>query len=130
MKRTLLILSFLYSLLSMGQDEIREEFAADARAISDSICAADLKLEFDENLRLFGYVDSTGYFVIEPQYHCATEFIEGIALTSEKKKCSKDLDSKKVKWFYINKENEVIFPPRVENRAKWDKRINTTPNIE
>lgn len=128
MKRTLFILSFLCSLLSIGQDETWEEFTANARAISDSICAVDLKLEFDENLGLFGYVDSTGFSVIEHQYHCATEFIECIALTSKKKKCSTDLDSKKVKWFYINKKNEVVIPPRAQNRTKWDKKIKTTPN--
>lgn len=110
--------------ISYGQNESWDKLTS----ISDSICKIELKLKFDAKVGKFGYTDSTDTYVIDPQFYCATEFIDCMALTSKSKNCKSDVDRNKVKWFYINKINELVMPPRSENRIKWENEIKIAPN--
>jgi hypothetical protein len=94
----------------------------------DSICYGNLKLQLDKEAGKFGFVDSTGSFVIEPEYYCTTEFIDCIALTSRKKECLSSEKSSKNIWFYINKNNDMVMPPNSEHRSRWENQIKTNPN--
>jgi hypothetical protein len=45
-----------------------------------------------------------------------------MALTSKSKKCDTEGNGESGKWFYIDKANENVTPPEVENQAKWKKK--------
>jgi hypothetical protein len=94
---------------------------------TDSLCSISLKLKYDSIKERFGFIDENGIYIIKPQYRCATEFIDCVALVSKKdKKC--DPNSKKGNdWLYINKINEIVIPPRLENRLKWENNIKSCP---
>ena len=124
MKRLLVIISLLSSLISYGQNDPWDKLTA----ISKGICEIELELKFDAKVGKFGYTDSTETYVIYPQFYCATQFINCIALTSKKKNCQSEIDINKVKWFYINKTNEIVIPPRIDSRTKWENEIKTGPN--
>lgn len=93
----------------------------------DSICSISLKLKYDSIKERFGFIDKKGIYIIEPQYRCATEFLDCMALVSIRdKRC--DPNSEKAKdWHYINKKNESVMPPRLENRLKWENEIKNSP---
>jgi len=124
MKKILFIISMMTCTILYGQNDSWEKL----RSKSDSICESELHLKFDQTVGKYGYVDAEGIFILEPQFYCATEFIDCMALTSKKKQCIAKANGEKEKWFYINKANEFVIPPRVENRAKWKKEIKTAPN--
>lgn len=94
----------------------------------ESNCSSNLKLQLDKESGKFGFVDSTGSFVIEPEYYCATEFIDCLALTSRKKECLSSKKSSKNIWFYINKNKDIVIPPKSVHRYRWENQIKTTPN--
>jgi hypothetical protein len=125
MIRFFILILFLYSKNTFGQ---QDNFFLEMEMERDSICSSNLKLQLDEKVGKFGFVDSSGNFVIEPEYYCATEFIDCIALTSRKKRCLNSKKSSKDIWWYINKNNNMVIPPRVEHRTRWENEIKTTHN--
>lgn len=89
---------------------------------SSVICQAqgtNLQLKLDEKKGKFGFVNQKGEYVIEPQYRCATEFIDGMALVSKKKRCKHLTDYYTGIWHFINENNQMTFTPREGNRSKW-----------
>ena len=123
--RTLILLLLLIQFKSSFTQE-KSSFENEIKQ-TDSICSISLKLKYDSIKERFGFVDENGIYIIEPQYRCATEFSECIALVSKRnKKC--DPNSKETNdWLYINKINEIIIPPRLENRLKWENSIKSHP---
>ncbi|GEM_PF-5314845 len=123
MEKALIILSLFISLLANGQSKSFDKMVAR----NDSICEPELKLRFDPKVGKFGFVDSTETYVIEPQFYCATEFIDCKALTSKKKRCISDVNMEKYGWLYVDKANLVLLAPRIKQRSKWEEEVKTAP---
>ncbi len=122
MRTLFLILLLILFKSSFAQEE---SFFKKEMTLNDSICSINLKLKYDSIKEKFGFINENGIYVIEPQYKCATEFIECIALVSKKNKICDPNNKKMNVWFYINKRNEMIIPPRLENRLKWENKIKS-----
>lgn len=121
MNKLPVIILMLFSLISKGQDNWFEK----QEAIADSICETELQLKFDLEIGKFGYTDSTENYIIKPEFYCATEFIHCLALVSKKKSCESADGLEKSEWHYIIKTNEMVFPPRMEERRKWESQVKT-----
>lgn len=104
-----------------------KSFFEKVQAQNDSIWSIILKLKYDSTKEKFGFVDKNDIYIIEPQYRCATEFIECIALVSKRDKKSGPNRGKAKDKFYINKNNEIVIGLRLENRLKWENKIKSSP---
>jgi hypothetical protein len=123
--RTLILILLLIQFKSSFAQE--KSFFEKEMSQIDSICSISLKLKYDSIKERFGFIDENGIYVIEPQYRCATEFIECIALVSKENKVCDPNNETMNDWLYINKRNEIVIPPRLENRLKWENKIKSCP---
>jgi len=73
----------------------------------------DLYLKYDKEKKKFGYVNIKDEYIIIPQYKKAQSFEDCMALVCVKKWWK--LKNRKM-WHYINKNNEVVVPPRESDR--------------
>ena len=126
MRFLIIIFLLTISLQSLTQGEYIDHTKVD----NDIICQFDLELKLDSNQNLYGFVDENGKYIIEAQFRCATEFIDCLSLVSKRDKNCDPNDKKAKDWFYINKGNISVMPPRVENRTKWESTISAVPNIK
>jgi hypothetical protein len=123
--RILILILLLIQLKSSFAQE--KSFFEKEMAQDDSICSISLNLKYDSIKERFGFVDKNGKYIIEPQYRCATEFIECIALVSKRDKVYDPNNETTNDWLYINKRNEIVIAPRLENRLKWENNIKSCP---
>ncbi len=102
-----LLLIALMSLNILGDSTI---FAAASNSSSKTKSAAvpetkvDLSPKYDKSLGLYGYVNKSGKWVIEPRFLNAKEFCEGLAAVVE--------DSEMSKWGYIKADGTFAIKPK------------------
>ena len=72
----------------------------------------------------WGYINTSGNFVIQPQFRDAWPFYNGLA----------EVEFMDETWGYINKSGDVVWQSSESTNSKKDKnypgRINTEPNIK
>jgi len=57
----------------------------------------------------YGYIDTSGLFVVPPQFAVANDFSEGLAAVK--------LDSFDMRWCYIDRTGRIVVKPLGEGRA-------------
>lgn len=123
--RILILMLLLFQFNSSFAQE--KSFIEEIMAEKEHICSINLVLKYDSITERFGFVDLNGVFIIEPQYKSATEFIDCMALVLKRESIGLLKIRKKNFWVFINKRNEVVMPPRMENRSKWENNIKSSP---
>ena len=91
--------------------EIYLDYQDDMSEFSDGLAKIGRKY-------LYGFIDTTGKVVIEPQYNTATSFSNGIAIVS-----------KNGKYGVINKNNEVLIPLEYDSIG-YDSENDRNPNAK
>ena len=84
---------------------------------SNAICKDSLILKFDETKKKYGFVNHEGKYIIKPQYKCATEFINCMAMVTKEIKSKNQEDDQ----YFINKRNEGVLSPLLEDFGPYLK---------
>lgn len=153
-KRILLAMAGI--LIAFSHADSRKEVSAavaDAKSTSSAAKSADTKMEaslypihvMTKGEELYGYIDSTGSVVIDPQYMAAGNFSEGLAIVNQDNRyfvintkgevvlrttnylndfhqgLASFLDSKTYKSGYINTEGKVVMKAAYDYAGNFDK---------
>lgn len=102
-----------YQLANQKGEIITEEYFDDARLMIDGTYAAVKKNE------KWGFIDTEGKYIVEPEYEEAKSFSNGLAAIK-----------KEDKWGFINEENQIVIEPQYTETRSFNSSFNCFVKVE